>query len=159
MLLLSAQPFARCSPYTRKTKSLQRKPSIMSASPFCKGGLLQTKSLVTSESSKGLQRAGVGSHFLAQERGVLAFVTGLAQGAHRFLRRRLGCACKSPSPTQPWLAFPPNPPQASKFSVLKHEGLAGILWKQAHALSGSRASQKTGKGWPLGVMLSGSHAW
>lgn len=38
MLLLSAQPFARCSPYTRKTKSLQRKPSIMSASPFCKGG-------------------------------------------------------------------------------------------------------------------------
>lgn len=123
------------------------------------GGLLQTKSLVTSESSKGLQRAGVGSHFLAQERGVLAFVTELAQGAHRFLCRRLGCACKSPSPTEPWLAFPPNPPQASKFSVLKHEGLAGILWKQAHALSGSRASQKTGKGWPLGVMLSGSHAW
>lgn len=65
------------------------------------GGLLQTKSLVTSESSKGLQRAGVGSHFLAQERGVLAFVTGLAQGAHRSLCRRLGSACKSPSPTQP----------------------------------------------------------
>lgn len=128
------------------------------------GGLLQTKSLVTSESSKGLQRAGVGSHFLAQERGVLAFVTELAQGAHRFLCRRLGSACKSPSPTQPWLAFPPNPPQASKFSAhhimaLKHEGLAGILWKQAHALSGGRASQKTGKGRPLGVMLSGSHAW
>lgn len=27
-----------CSPYTWTTKSLERKPSIMSASPFCKGG-------------------------------------------------------------------------------------------------------------------------
>lgn len=32
-------------------------------------GILQTELLVTSESSKGLQRAGVDSHFLAQERG------------------------------------------------------------------------------------------
>lgn len=27
----------RCSPHTWTTKSLERKPSIMSASPFCKG--------------------------------------------------------------------------------------------------------------------------
>lgn len=42
--------------------------------------------------------------------------------------------------------------------VLKDKGLIQILWKQAHALDGGEATQEVGKGWPLGAMLSGSHA-
>lgn len=80
------------------------------------GGLLQTKSLVTSESSKGLQRAGVGSHFLAQERGVLAFVTGLAQGAHRFLCRRAGLCMQEPQPHGALACFPSK--SSSSFEIL-----------------------------------------
>lgn len=58
----------RCSPHTWTTKSLERTINHVSFS-LLQGGILQTELLVASESSKGLQRAGVDSHFLAQERG------------------------------------------------------------------------------------------
>lgn len=40
------------------------------------GGRLQTESLTVSESSKGLQRAGLSNHFLARECVTLSFFTG-----------------------------------------------------------------------------------
>lgn len=82
-------------------KELREKTINHVSFSLLQGGILQTELLVTSESSKGLQRAGVDSHFLAQERGALTFVIGLARGAWRFLCRRQGSACNSPSPTQP----------------------------------------------------------
>lgn len=44
------------------------------------GGLLPTESLMVSESSKGLQRAGVSNHLLARECVTLSFFTGLDRG-------------------------------------------------------------------------------
>lgn len=90
----------RCSPHNVDNKELREKTINHVSFSLLQGGILQTELLVTSESSKGLQRAGVDSHFLAQERGALMFVIGLARGAWRFLCRRLGSACNSPSPTQ-----------------------------------------------------------
>lgn len=78
-----------CSPYTWTTKLREKTVNHVSFS-LLQGGVLQTELLVTSESSKGLQRAGVDSHFLAQECGALTFVTGLAPGARRYLCRRAG---------------------------------------------------------------------
>lgn len=71
-------------------KELREKTINHVSFSLLQGGILQTELLVTSESSKGLQRAGVDSHFLAQECGVLTFVTGLARGARRYLCRRAG---------------------------------------------------------------------
>lgn len=96
----------------RDNKELREKTTNHVSFSLLQGGLLQTKSLVTSESSKGLQRAGVGSHFLAQECGALTFVTRPARGARRFLCRRLDSACKSFQPHAA-LAFLPSNPSSS----------------------------------------------
>lgn len=51
-----------CSPYTWTTKLREKTVNHVSFS-LLQGGVLQTELLVTSESSKGLQRAGMDSHF------------------------------------------------------------------------------------------------
>lgn len=107
------------------------------------GELLQTKSLVMSESSKGLQRAGVSSHFLARERGALTFVTRLARGTRRFIFRRLNLACNSSWPLSALSSFPPPPPQALKFSAHLH----GSPQAQRTDWNSLEASTCSGSGW------------
>lgn len=147
-MLLSALPFARCSPYTWTTKSLERKPSILSASPFYKGAFADR---VTGDIRK-LQRtpeSGGGQPLPGTRTWSTDVCHRTGPRCLEMSLQKAGSCMQQPQTHAAQLSFPPTPAQASKFSahhmmVLKHKGLIQILWKQAHALDRGGASQKAG---------------
>lgn len=126
-----------------------REKTIRWIAPFCKGGGGGTlvESLMGSERSKGLQRAGgqVSNHFLARECVLLSFFIGLDRGVWRFLYfHNAGSACSHHpySPPQVLASFPPSLPQYARFPVHQWRSLNRGL--ESDSLEASTCS---GQGW------------
>lgn len=106
---------------------------------------MQTGSRVGSGSAEGLQGAGVGDRFLAQERVMQLVSTGLAPGVRRVLRfEDSGSACSRPRPpTTPGPGFSPAHPCPVLPSVQSAQGLSS---RRALESDSPQASTCSGQG-------------